>query len=254
MSRTVIQVKRGYSIGYSGSAIGSLGNPTINNTWASGTLLAPGEIGFEVNTGKFKIGKDGITTWGSLPYAGGSAITATSGICSTYNSDTNSYILTSPISTSGVGISVNYVSCGTGSGSIGEISLNSRLQDFSNLNSSGILVSTSSTGVIVRGLDQGSNIQITNASGLAANPIISLNCSLTGLSSISGGYVTVTGVGDALVVHNDAYIGGTLSALQINLNGITSSGNVDISGSLIVAGSGSFGSGLYVTGDPVSLS
>lgn len=254
MSRTVIQVKRGYSIGYSGSAIGPLGNPTANNTWASGTILAPGEIGFEVDTGKFKIGKDGTTTWSSLPYAGGSAITAASGICSTYNSATNSYILTSPINTSGVGISVNYVSCGTGSGSVGEISLNNRLQDFSTLNTSGILVSTSSTGVVVRGLDQGPNIQITNASGLAANPIISLSSSLTGLSSISGGYVTITGVGNSLIVNNNAYIGGTLSAAQINLNTITSSGNVGISGNLTVAGSGSFGSGLYVTGVPVSLS
>ena len=254
MSKTIIQVRRGYSVGYTGSAIGPLGNPSVNNTWSNSTVLAPGEIGFEVNTGKFKIGTDGTTTWGSLPYAGGSAITATSGICSSYDSATNSYTLVSPINISGVGIAINYVSCGVGSGSISQLSLNNRLQDFSNLNTSGIVVSTSATGVTVRGLDEGSNINITNASGLTANPIISLNNSLTGLSYISGGYVKVTGVGNALIVDNDAYIGGTLSAVQINLNGITSSGDVGISGNLNLAGSGSFGSGVYVNGVPVSLS
>ena len=44
------------------------------SSWTFANLiLAQGEPGFELDTGKFKIG-DGITTWNALPYAGGGAI------------------------------------------------------------------------------------------------------------------------------------------------------------------------------------
>ena len=41
----------------------------ISTTWtADNPELAQGEIGFETNTGKFKIG-DGVKLWNSLDYA-----------------------------------------------------------------------------------------------------------------------------------------------------------------------------------------
>jgi hypothetical protein len=59
--------------------------PRINNiqvrrdlaaTWTSvNPTLAAGEIGFETNTGKFKIGT-GSATWTALPYAGAGSATS----------------------------------------------------------------------------------------------------------------------------------------------------------------------------------
>jgi hypothetical protein len=41
--------------------------------WASvDPVLAAGEVGFETDTNKFKLG-DGVTSWTSLPYAAGDA-------------------------------------------------------------------------------------------------------------------------------------------------------------------------------------
>lgn len=50
---TVIQVKRG----------------TASSWTSANTVLAAGEIGFETDTRKFKVG-DGSTAWSSLSYAG----------------------------------------------------------------------------------------------------------------------------------------------------------------------------------------
>ena len=50
---------------------------------------------------------------------------------------------------------------------------------------SGIMVKTGNNTFASRGLDSGSNIDITNASGLANNPIISLSTSVTGLSNLT---------------------------------------------------------------------
>ena len=66
--RTIIQLRRDEA-----------GDWTTN----SATVLASGEIGFESDTNKFKIG-DGTTSWGSLPYApAGLTYLTTSGTTST---------------------------------------------------------------------------------------------------------------------------------------------------------------------------
>jgi hypothetical protein len=64
---TQIQVRRSVS-----------GPNTVNGSWAKvNPTLAQGEIGFETDTGKFKIG-DGSTAWNSLSYAtDGSKLTGT---------------------------------------------------------------------------------------------------------------------------------------------------------------------------------
>lgn len=165
---TLIQFRRGTA------ALWTSGNPT----------LAQGELGFETDTGKFKIGRNAIA-WNSLPYAGGSELAAGSGMCVVYDSATNSYTLSSAISSSGSGLSVSSVNCGTGSGNSYSLSLNDRLQEVSKLTSSGIIVSTNASGVVTRSLASGNNISITNADGISSNPTIALSPSLTGISSIS---------------------------------------------------------------------
>lgn len=79
--RNRIQVRRGYSMGYTGSPIpsGNTGysyDPVSSYKWTGDKALYEGEIGYEVDTGKFKIGKKDPTTgnliiWENLDYAGG---------------------------------------------------------------------------------------------------------------------------------------------------------------------------------------
>ena len=96
-ANTKIQFRRGYSTSYNGSPI--LGRPTplaSGFKWSAETILSEGEIGYEVDTGKFKIGKviDGtLGSWSSLPYAGGSELIANSGIGYTLDSSANAYTL-----------------------------------------------------------------------------------------------------------------------------------------------------------------
>jgi hypothetical protein len=99
MSATRIQVRRGYSSTYSGAIIGST---PLTAKWASNTQLAEGEIGYEIDTGRFKIGKyvsGSLATWGNLPYAGGSSILPGSGMATQFDETNNRYILHSPLAT-----------------------------------------------------------------------------------------------------------------------------------------------------------
>jgi hypothetical protein len=190
---TRIQVRRGYSAGYplGGQVFANL--PVSGNRWVDlESVLSQGEIGYEIDTGRFKIGKDGITTWGSLPYAGGSDIVPKSGVAVTKDTSSNLYNIFSVLSASGNGLVINSVSY-TGDGSLNNpsgsyysLSLDDRLQALANYNSSGILVGTNESGVIARSLSSGNNITILNPNGISNNPIIGLNSSLTGLASISG--------------------------------------------------------------------
>jgi hypothetical protein len=78
--RNRIQVRRGYSMGYSGEPIPS-GNTGYSfdpatTTWLANSILYEGEIGYEVDTGKFKIGRKDVDTgdlisWENLDYGGG---------------------------------------------------------------------------------------------------------------------------------------------------------------------------------------
>lgn len=149
--------------------------------WTSGNpILAQGEIGFETNTGKFKIGPDGITAWNSLPYAGGSALIAESGIGFTLDQQANAYTLYSFIT--GIaggqdGITFQTVPLSTfvpgATGTAYRIGISSKLENFhdSNINISGNLISSSTTGITISGL---------NNSTIALNP--------------SGGDVTASGI------------------------------------------------------------
>lgn len=63
---------------------------TAANWTATNPVLAAGELGFETNTGKFKIG-DGTTAWAALSYAGGG-----SGTISDLTSTGGSLAITNP--------------------------------------------------------------------------------------------------------------------------------------------------------------
>lgn len=157
---------------------------------SSGATLAEGEIGYEIDTGRFKIGKTDGSLWSALPYAGGSDLAGGSGIATIFNSSTNTYTLHNSIVPSGSGISLSSTTFSgdgstTPSGSGWQIGLSNRLQAVSNLNTSGIIVSTNTSGVVTRSLSSGANISISNADGISANPVIGLSASLTGISSIS---------------------------------------------------------------------
>ena len=73
-ARNVIQFRRGYSMGYTGPQIGdtAIESPNI---WTGGIQLAEGEVGYEIDSGRFKIGRrnvDGsLITWENLDYGGG---------------------------------------------------------------------------------------------------------------------------------------------------------------------------------------
>lgn len=100
-ANTRIQVRRGYSANYTGGQLGT--TPTgirWLNTGLEPSVLAEGEIGYEIDTGKFKIGKyisGGLATWSGLPYAGGSALISETGIGFKFDDSKNAYTLYSYI-------------------------------------------------------------------------------------------------------------------------------------------------------------
>lgn len=226
---------------------------------SSGATLAEGEIGYEIDTGRFKIGKTGGSLWSVLPYAGGSDILPGTGIATLFDGSLNAYTISSVIESSGNGLSLSRISFpGNGltapSGSYYSIGLSNRLQNLSNLNTSGIIVGTNSSGVITRGLDEGANIDITNPSGIQGNPVISLSPNL----SVSS--VDITGVNGNLGVSgtatiNDLYIRDNITidlAAAIIANGTL----VFNANPFVVNGSGIFTSGLFVgpSGSPTGVS
>jgi hypothetical protein len=100
MARNIIQVRRGYSSNYTGDLINDRPLNGVNaQKWLDNITLDEGEIGYEIDTGKFKIGKlklSGNTWvkmgWGELPYAGGGELVPGSGIGIEY-SDTSPDII-----------------------------------------------------------------------------------------------------------------------------------------------------------------
>lgn len=94
-ANTKIQFRRGYSANYSGPQIGLT---PLESKWSDSNeiRLAEGEIGYEIDTGKFKIGRligGTLPPWSQLPYAGGSALLAQSGVGYTRDENTNSYTI-----------------------------------------------------------------------------------------------------------------------------------------------------------------
>lgn len=97
---TRIQFRRGYSTAYAGNPTTIGGRSTSLSSgfvWKTDSLLEEGEIGYEIDTGKFKIGKlnniGDRTPWANLPYAGGSELISATGIGLVFNDQNNAYTI-----------------------------------------------------------------------------------------------------------------------------------------------------------------
>ena len=173
----------------------------LSTDWLTNTVLAPGEIGFELDTGKFKIGATGLglttgSNWGDLPYAGGSSLISNTGIGFKFNSSNNAYTLYSyitGISGGQDGITFQTLPLSgllndtTVSGTYYTIGLSTKLENFHDLSSNGIVVQTGNNGFAARSISNlNNNISVTNGDGVSGNPTIGLNPSITGITSITG--------------------------------------------------------------------
>jgi hypothetical protein len=202
--QTRIQIRRGTTAEWVSSA-NSLGNG----------ILYQGELGYDTEAKIFKIG-DGTTHWTNLASAGGSVPGAGSGMI-IVPSGTNQYAFHSIIVPSGSGVSATLVSAS--SGSYYSINLNEKLRDIAALSSQGFIVNNGASDVYERTLASGSNILLTNANGVAGNPTISLNSSLTGISNISAtGGLTISGGAGQVTVDDDLTVTGLLTVNDISIN------------------------------------
>jgi formylglycine-generating enzyme required for sulfatase activity len=105
---------------------------------------------------------------------------------------------------------------------------------------SGMLFKTGDNTFAVRGLDSGSNITITNPSGLAANPSIALSSSVTGLTSLDATTVTFTSgtVSSKLAVSGSLTLNGRDITTSIEAIPNTNTANFNLSvGSVTDVGS-----------------
>jgi hypothetical protein len=205
---------------------------TAAQWFGQGKTLDIGEIGFEVDSGKFKIGTSGTNSWDALPYAGGSAISGSSGIAFLFNSSNNAYTLYSFIT----GIGQDGISFSTGdlsqyvpgaTGSFYQISISNKLENFHDLTGSGFVVQSGTGNFFARSLTSGVNIELTNANGVFGNPMIGLRPGLTGITSISG--INEFRIGSSSGIVLDAG-DGVVSVNALTVNGATNlNGNINIS-------------------------
>jgi hypothetical protein len=96
---------------------------------------------------------------------------------------------------------------------------------------SGMLFKTGDNTFAVRGLSSGNNIEITNPSGLAANPSIALSSSVTGLISLSATTVTFTSgtVSSKLAVSGSLTLNGRDITTSIEAAPNTNTANFNLS-------------------------
>lgn len=207
--------------------------------------LAQGELGYDTTLKRFKIGDGNNTPWATLPWAGGSDISPGTGICLLRDSASNTYTITSVISSSGSGLVVNAVQCAgdgttTPSGLYYSINLSDRLQSVSNINTAGFLVSNSTTGTVTRSLASGNNIDITNVNGSGGNPTISLSSNVTGLTNLSSTNLSITSgiVSSKLAVSGSLTLNGRDITTNIEAIPNTNTANFNLSvGSVTNVGS-----------------
>jgi hypothetical protein len=183
--------------------------------WLVGVVaLDVGEIGYEIDTGRFKIGKSGVSLWSELPYAGGSTITANDGIGLIFDQPTNAYtaysVITGVAGQDGITFEtlplsglLNNVNA---SGTYYKIGLSNKLENFhdSNINISGNTLSSTTSGITISGYD---------------NSTITLNP--------GGGTVTQSGVNIRNITDN-INVTSTIGGLSIGTSLTTASGITDI--------------------------
>jgi hypothetical protein len=168
--------------------------------WTSGNpVLASGELGYETNTGKFKIG-NGSTAWNSLSYTVNAAMS---------------------------GVTLN---------DVGDVTITAAANgDFLRWNGTAwindaVNLSTDTVGSYVESLVAGANITLTNNSGEAATPTIAVS----GLTSSSVGLGNVNNTSDA----NKPVSTATQTALDLkaNLESPTFTGTVTLPDNTVALG------------------
>lgn len=212
-ARNVIQIRRGYSLDAttvipSGDG-GDAWSPISSYQWNCNVYLAEGELGYEIDTGRFKIGKrdsnGDLISWCDLDYAGGGGgaggIAAGSGIgiylhpsgvdtlySVLTNTDNNLTITENQLSTLIAGTTGTYY----------EIGLASNLSGITDITLTGALSAASgdfSGGVNIDGaLDVGGAVTFTNSSFSAVN-ISATSGNFTSALTVGGTDVSLEGHG-----------------------------------------------------------
>lgn len=213
--RNRIQVRRGYSMGYAGSPIpsGNTGysyDPVASYQWTGDKVLYEGEIGYEVDTGKFKIGrKDPVTgnliIWENLDYGGGGAggtlipgsgvgiYINSSGDDTIYsvltNTDTNITIYEKQLSSLIAGTTGTYY----------ELGLADNLSNINNITISGDLSADAAT--ITNDLVVGGSVAITGDLSVSGTTITfdAATITLVNLTATSGNFTSALTVNDVPV-------------------------------------------------------
>jgi hypothetical protein len=212
-----IQVRRGYSMGYDGSPIPS-GNTGYSfdpntTTWLGNSTLYEGEIGYEVDTGKFKIGRKDADTgnlisWENLDYGGGGGIgglIAGSGIglLDLVGQDDSLFsIIASGDNNLTIELKDISLLVDGAVGSYYELGLSDNLTDINNVTISGDLSAVS--GDFSGGVNIGGNLTVSGSSiSFDAATITLLN--LTASSGNFTNALTVNGTGVSLEGHGHTW-------------------------------------------------
>jgi hypothetical protein len=237
--------------------------------WTS-QVLAQGEIGFETDSGLFKIG-DGSTAWSSLPYAaiksvaagGGISVNTVSGVATVSLSDPS--IQTTDITDflegvqdvignsgviSGFGTSKSYDDAGTGFTTVSVTGMTNSL-------------SAGSGGIYLTSSAVSSNTQYTvHLTGIQPSTIVGVTSTASELN-----YVDITTLGTAeaskaLVTDSSKNIYGinnlsasgttNLGTLQVGSNA-TVTGNLVVNGTISSTGNLTVGGNLLVNGNTVTV-
>lgn len=170
-----------------------------------------------------------ITPWG---LGAGSTVTSVAAVASTAGLT----ITGSPITTAGT---FNF-------------SLSPNLIAVSNIATPGIQVVTAAGSWVSRSLVAGSNITIANANGVAGNPTISLNTSLTGITSLTSGNIQISGQTITTTSGNQNLILAANGTGQIQLSNTLNANGQSIIGATSLTSTSMQGGNLTLAGNAIS--
>ena len=247
MSTVRIQVRRG----------------TASDWTSVNPILAGGEIGFETNTGKLKIG-DGTTSWSSLDYVASdvpavgeiamdainSALTMGSGISKSYDDGAdeitleNTGVLSFNTRTGNVTLSANDVNGALGYTAADSSDLTSLGNQTSSDITNAINVAENYTDSAISAEETARNSAIATAKSQAISTANEYTDNSLQLNIIDAGNLVMTPVDSdkiTIAVNDNPNFSGTLNANAITVGDITSDGtltatDINVTGNLTVSG------------------
>jgi hypothetical protein len=201
-------------------------------SWSAATVLSDGELGYETDTGNFKVG-DGSTQWSSLAYQlpysnglGNRSSTATSTLAIDHQSDRVGIGTTTPSETLDVVGNAEFNGNATISGTLGVTGNTTLSGDLAvNASTSADITTTTTTATVFN-----TNATTLNVGGAATT--ISVGAA-TGTATINNATTAIIG---------NATVGGTLSV----------TGNSTLSGTLSVTGNTTMTGDLAVNGGDIT--